>query len=214
MTEILLAKAHYPVTVLGPGTRAGIWTQGCTIGCPGCVSRDTWDADPRTAVPVAAVLGWLTSLAGPVDGVTVSGGEPFQQPGALAALLRGIRAWRGDRSVDVLVYSGYAFSRLAASAAAREILGLCDAVVAGPYVERRNTGLPLRGSANQRIVPLTDLGHQRYGNVTGEGMFRMQVSVDSGRVYYIGIPRRGDMVRLNSTLEHAGVHAGEVSWRA
>jgi anaerobic ribonucleoside-triphosphate reductase activating protein len=218
MTEILLAKAHYPVTTLGPGTRAGIWTQGCTIRCPGCLSRDTWDADPRTAVPVEAVLGWLESLTGTVDGVTISGGEPFQQPDALAALLRGIHDWRGARPVDVLVYSGYAFSRLARSAKVREILDLCDAVVAGPYVERRGGGGPLRGSANQRVVPLTDLGHRRYDDVIDEGRPRIQVSVDSGadgrRVYYIGIPRKGDMVRLNSTLEHAGVHAGEVSWRA
>src|SRR5919197_588417 len=92
-TSLLLAKAHYPVTTLGPGTRAGLWTQGCTIGCVGCLSRDTWHPDPRTAVPVGTVLGWLASLPGPVDGVTISGGEPFQQPDALAALLHGIREW-------------------------------------------------------------------------------------------------------------------------
>ncbi|HEY7482861.1 MAG TPA: 4Fe-4S single cluster domain-containing protein [Streptosporangiaceae bacterium] len=215
--SLLLAKAHYPVTVLGPGRRAGIWTQGCTIGCPGCLSRDTWDADPRTAVPVDAVLGWLGSLPGPVDGVTISGGEPFQQPAALLALLRGIRAWRGTAEVDVLVYSGYTFSRLTRHARTRELLDWCDAVVTGPYVQRRGDGGPLRGSANQRLVALTGLGQRRYDNVTGEETSRMQVSIDSGpdgrRIYYIGIPRHGDMDRLNSTLERAGVHPGEVSWR-
>jgi anaerobic ribonucleoside-triphosphate reductase activating protein len=228
---LLLAKAHYPVTALGPGTRAGIWTQGCTIGCRGCLSRDTWDRDPRTAVPVDAVLGWLESLSGPVDGVTISGGEPFQQPAALAALLRGIDRWRAaapadlDGHVDVLVYSGYAFSRLTRSARTREILAWCDAVVAGPYVERRNDGSPLRGSANQRLVPLTELGHRRYDDVVAgtaphdrpPGAPRIQVAVDEApagrRIQYIGIPRRGDMDRLNSTLERAGVHPGEVSWR-
>lgn len=247
---LLLAKAHYPVTTLGPGTRAGLWTQGCTIGCAGCLSRDTWDPDPRTAVPVDAVLGWLGSLPGPVDGVTISGGEPFQQPDALAALLRGIHAWRaggrggapgggpGSAEVDVLVYSGYAYSRLARSARTREILSWCDAVVTGPYVERLGDGGPLMGSANQRLVPLTDLGHRRYAEPAADGhaaaedgsaydaaaydgaaaaKSRIQVSIETGpagrRVYYIGIPRRGDMDRLNSTLERAGVHAGEVSWR-
>jgi anaerobic ribonucleoside-triphosphate reductase activating protein len=217
--SLLLAKAHYPVTALGPGTRAGLWTQGCTIGCLGCLSRDTWDADPLTAVPVRAVLGWLNSLPGPVDGVTISGGEPFQQPDALAALLRGIDEWRGrgDAEVDVLVYSGYAYSRLTRSARTREILSWCDAVVAGPYVERLGDGGPLMGSANQRLVPLTDLGHRRYAEAAATDDSRIQVSIDAGpggrRVYYIGIPRRGDMDRLNSTLERAGVHAGEVSWR-
>ncbi|RAY14405.1 radical activating enzyme [Actinomadura craniellae] len=239
--NLLLAKAHYPVTTLGPGTRAGIWTQGCTLHCGGCLSRDTWAADPSTAVPVDAVLGWLDSLPGPVDGVTISGGEPFQQPAALAALLRGVHGWRAPE-VDVLVYSGYPYSRLARSAEMREILGLCDAVVAGPYIDRLNRAAPAdvtekdpqgrhpsegsllwRGSANQRIVPLTALGHERYAGPAGDDPVegragpRMQVSVDEGpegrRVYYIGIPRRGDMARLTSTLERAGVHAGEVSWR-
>jgi anaerobic ribonucleoside-triphosphate reductase activating protein len=222
MTSLLLSKAHYPVTTLGPGTRAGIWTQGCTIGCHGCMSRDTWDADLATQAPVEAVLGWLSSLPGPVDGITVSGGEPFEQPAAVAELLRGVHAWRGDAPVDILIFSGRPYPRLSRVAESRAILDLCDAVVAGPYVDARNDGSPLRGSSNQRLVPLTDLGRERYGarpDVAAspdEGK-HMQVSVNDGpegrRVYYIGIPRRGDMDQLSSALERAGVHAAEVSWR-
>jgi anaerobic ribonucleoside-triphosphate reductase activating protein len=213
VTELLLAKAHYPVTTLGPGRRAGIWTQGCTIACPGCVSRDTWEADPRTAIPVDTVLGWLRSL-GPLDGVTISGGEPFQQPSALGELLRGVRAWAPE-DVDVLVYSGYAASRLRRSFPS--LLELCDAVVAGPYIERQNPtngGLRWRGSANQRIVPISDLGRKRYRDAErGDPTPHMQVSVEDDRIFYIGIPRRGDMERLTKRLSLSGVHAGEVSWR-
>jgi anaerobic ribonucleoside-triphosphate reductase activating protein len=222
MTSLLLSKAHYPVTTLGPGTRAGIWTQGCTIGCDGCLSRDTWEADPRAETPVEAVLGWLRSLSGPVDGITISGGEPFQQPAALTELLLGVHEWRGEDPVDILVFSGYAYSRLSRAGESRGILDLCDAVVAGPYVDGRNDGSPLRGSSNQRLVPLSDLGRERYDIRSGvaaspEHDRRMQVSVNDGpegrRVYYIGIPRRGEMDQLSSALERAGVHAGEVSWR-
>lgn len=235
MTTLLLSRAHYPVTVLGPGTRAGIWTQGCTIHCPGCLSRDTWAADPATAVPVRAVLGWLASLP-PLDGVTVSGGEPFQQPEALAELLRGVHAWRGGRRVDILVYSGYAYSWLRRRAWARDLLELCDAVIAGPYVARRAgadpagtapDGTAWRGSANQRLVPLSPLGEERYGlaatagpgeSGTGGGgnagvSPRIQVCVEDNRVYYIGIPRPGDMDRLAERLVRAGIDPGEVSWR-
>jgi anaerobic ribonucleoside-triphosphate reductase activating protein len=213
--NLLLAKAHHPVTTLGPGRRAGIWTQGCTIGCSGCLSRDTWPADPATEVPVAAILGWLASLPEPPDGVTISGGEPFQQPSAVLELLEGIHAWRPPR-LDILIYSGYTYSHLSRFAESREILELCDAVVAGPYVDRRNNGSPLRGSSNQRLVPLTDLGRERYVTVQETGA-RVQVSMTDGpegrRVYYIGIPGRGDMEQLNAALDRAGVHAGDVSWR-
>jgi anaerobic ribonucleoside-triphosphate reductase activating protein len=212
---LLLAKAHHPVTTLGPGRRAGIWTQGCTIHCPGCLSRDTWEADPATAIPVATVLGWLRSLDR-VDGVTISGGEPFQQPDALRELLTGIRAW-APPDVDVLVYSGYALSRLRGSAWSRELLELCDAVVAGPYVDRLNAadmGQRWRGSANQRIIAVSELGRKRYGDAEcGATQPHMQVSVEDDRIYYIGIPRRGDMERLTERLSLSGIHGGEVSWR-
>jgi anaerobic ribonucleoside-triphosphate reductase activating protein len=212
---LLLAKAHHPVTTLGPGRRAGIWTQGCTIHCPGCLSRDTWEADPATAIPVATVLGWLRSLDR-VDGVTISGGEPFQQPDALRELLTGIRAW-APPDVDVLVYSGYTLSRLRGSAWSRELLELCDAVVAGPYVDRLNAadmGQRWRGSANQRIIAVSELGRKRYGDAEcGATQPHMQVSVEDDRIYYIGIPRRGDMERLTERLSLSGIHGGEVSWR-
>ncbi len=232
---LLLNKAHYPVTTLGPGVRAGIWVQGCTIACRGCIAVDTWPADPDRAVPVEAVLDWARRLArsGPVDGVTISGGEPFQQPEALTSLLDGLAAWRTERSrtgadagggrrvvPDFLVYSGYPIATLRRDHAA--LLARCDAVVAGPYVERRNTGTGLRwrGSTNQRIVALTPLGEQRYANANANqaGDQRreapvLQVAVEADRAWLIGIPRRGDLERLDARLRAAGIESRAASWR-
>lgn len=222
MTVLRLNRTHYPVTVLGPGVRAGIWVQGCTIGCSGCVARDTWDADGGAAVDVTAVLDWLEGIDGPVDGVTVSGGEPFQQPLALAQLLDGIAAWRRGRTeeIDVLVYSGYPWSRLARTPRLAALLDRCDVVVTGPYVARRNTAtaLPgsnhLRGSDNQQVLALTPLGQRRYLQPSPEAGQRMQVEVSAGRIYCIGIPRAGDMDRLTEQLAQAGVLLGDLTWRA
>lgn len=222
MAKLLLAKAHYPVTVLGPGTRAGIWMQGCTIGCAGCLSRDTWAADPDKEVNVDVVLSWLASLPGPVQGVTISGGEPFQQPEALAELLRGVVAWRSGRAAsrpdvaDILVYTGYTLSRLRRAEWSARLLALCDAVVAGPYVAARNTGLRWRGSSNQRIEALSSLGRQRYmadDSTLQSSPPEMQVSAERDRVYLIGIPRPGDMDALTGRLAGAGLAGGQVSWR-
>lgn len=214
MSTLRLNRTHYPVTVLGPGVRAGIWVQGCTIGCSGCVARDTWDVQGGDGVDVAAVLDWLDAVDGPVDGVTISGGEPFQQPGAVGELLDGIAQWRQDRpgAVDVLVYSGYPWSRLSATPEFAPLLARCDAVIAGPYVGRRNTGVPLRGSDNQQVVALTPLGEHRYREPKAEQ--RMQVEVSGGRVYCIGIPRAGDMDRLTEHLAASGVLLGDLAWRA
>ncbi|WP_461325238.1 4Fe-4S cluster-binding domain-containing protein [Bradyrhizobium diazoefficiens] len=40
--RISVSRIHFPVTTLGPGRRLGIWFQGCSIRCPGCISMDTW----------------------------------------------------------------------------------------------------------------------------------------------------------------------------
>jgi anaerobic ribonucleoside-triphosphate reductase activating protein len=209
-TSIEINRLHHPVTVLGVGIRAGIWVQGCTIGCGGCLARDTWPARPELAVPVADVLAWLAALDGPLDGVTISGGEPLQQPGSVAELLAGIVAWRADREVDILLYTGYSWSN-----AARHdgVLAHCDAVVAGPYIERRNTGdPPLRGSANQRIVPLTELGRRRYGPSAALPPRGLQVTATDGRLWMIGIPRGGDLPRIAAGLAERGVRMNGASW--
>lgn len=214
MTALRINRMHHPVTVLGHGVRAGIWVQGCTIGCGGCASRDTWDPHAGKEIEPASVVGWLDSLPGPLDGVTVSGGEPFQQPEPLAALLAELDRWRGGRPVDLLVFSGYAWSRLAGRGDCAEALARCDAVVAGPYVERRNTGAALRGSDNQEIVTLTELGRQRYAGSAALHAPAMQVSLDGDLVRLIGIPRRGDLDRMRTGLATRGIATEAVTWLA
>lgn len=210
--KALLNKAHYPVTTLGPGVRAGIWFQGCTLACDGCLSKDTWEADPATAVDIATLLGWLRSLP-KVEGVTISGGEPFQQPEALAALLTAIDDWRtvAGRDIDVLVYSGYAEPALRRRHPS--IVAQCDAIIAGPYVQRRNHGDHWRGSDNQTLMLNTELGRARLGDIAAEPGGELQVSVVDDRVYYIGIPRAGDLATTVDALADAGI-SGRVSWRS
>ncbi|CAM5621080.1 hypothetical protein SALBM135S_02501 [Streptomyces alboniger] len=218
MTRLAINRLHYPVTVLGHGVRAGVWVQGCTLACPGCMSRDTWDTRPETEVDVEAVLAWIHRLPGPLDGVTVSGGEPFQQPGPLAELLDGLRKMAsGDGATrDLLVFSGYAWPRLRDGTTHQPALALCDAVVAGPYVARRNTGSPLRGSDNQEVVPLTPLGGERYGvQALGRyGEHRLQVTTDGDDVRVIGIPHRADLARWQAASEARGVTWEGTTWTA
>jgi anaerobic ribonucleoside-triphosphate reductase activating protein len=216
-SAIMLNRAHYPVTTLGPGTRAGIWTQGCTIGCRGCASRDTWAADPAALIEVDQLVGWLATLTG-LQGLTITGGEPFQQPVALAALLRAVRAWARERPepIDILAYSGYAYGALTRRADASDALSLCDAVITGPYIDRLNPGGAWRGSANQRLVVLSDLGHERFDRAAADGpepTRRLQMSSDGSQLWLIGIPGRGDLDRLERELGERGISVGGTSWR-
>ena len=116
--KISVNKAHFPVTVLGPGRRIGLWLQGCSIGCKGCVSQDTWARDAGRDMPLAQLLSWCRQAAADgFDGVTITGGEPFDQPAALSALLSGLHRWRTQAGLDfdLLCYSGYPLARRSGS---------------------------------------------------------------------------------------------------
>ena len=213
--HLLLNKVHYPVEVLGFGSRIGIWTQGCTIECEGCISMDTWAADHSSAVPVEAVLTMVKErLDEGLDGLTISGGEPFDQPEALAMLLSGLAEWRNQtgREFDLLAYSGRNRHYLERHHAG--ILDYLDAVVAGPFV----AGLPASngwaGSSNQELVLITDLGRERYSELRDSGKPKsLQVAVDSEDIWFIGIPEPGDMDLVLEALEARGIDPGSPTWR-
>lgn len=216
--KLQLNKAHYPVTALGPGRRIGIWTQGCSIRCPGCVSLDTWKADRSKGIEIDALIAWCRRVgAEGFDGVTISGGEPFDQPKPLGALLDGLLRWRRtqERPFDILCYSGYRLERLRKEHA--KLLARIDALICDPYVERLATERPWRGSDNQRLVPLTPLGQARYGAFVdaADGLpKRFQIVADGQRLWFVGIPHRGDLGRIEQACAERGVSLAATSWRA
>ena len=209
MTAVALSRMHYPVTTLGPGQRLGIWFQGCSIQCRGCVSMDTWaPGSKRTSVEqiIEAAIPALREA----DGVTVSGGEPFDQPEALHELLGRLRdSFEGD----ILVYSGHPLELLAKRLPAFK--GLIDCLVADPFDADVPQTLALRGGDNQRMVCLTKLGRERFrpgDRIPEDGPRGLDIMFDdeTGEAFLAGIPRPGDMRRLAALLAAQG-HAAAVT---
>lgn len=202
MTAINVSRIHYPVTTLGPGRRIGIWLQGCSIRCEGCISVDTWATDHgQTTIEslVAAVEPWIDDA----EGITISGGEPFDQPAALEVLLRAIR---GRTDVDVLVYSGHPFAKIVAWLdRAPELI---DAVMSEPYVASAPQTLSLRGSDNQVLHLLTARGRHRFSETQAAPATRkFDVMFDAdGTVWLAGVPARDDVRRFREVLRNAGHH--------
>ncbi len=133
----------------GPGVRFVIWLQGCTLGCAGCFNPLTHSpAGPETSIAeLSAQLG-----AARVDGLSLSGGEPMQQPAAALALLRAARSL----GLSTLMFSGYTIDEIRAIPEGPDVLAQLDVLVDGRYVAGQRLGTGLRGSANQRIQLLTD----------------------------------------------------------
>lgn len=140
----------------GPGIRLTVFTQGCPHHCPGCHNPQTHDFAGGTTIDVEEILRQVKENP-LLCGVTFSGGEPFCQPGPLCELARAVK----ELGKTVMTYSGYTYEQLTqmgrADPAVRELLGLTDILVDGPYIEaQRDLTLRFRGSRNQRILHLRD----------------------------------------------------------
>lgn len=201
MKTIAISRVHFPVTTLGPGRRLGIWMQGCSIRCPECISADTWATD-RGVVLLANIIEQIEPWLLEADGITISGGEPFDQPEALAALLTAVRE---RTTADILVYSGHAFETIAARVGS--MYGLIDALMSDPYLASAPQTLALRGSDNQRLHCLTPLGEARFGSIQHAIKKERALDVmfdDDGGAWLAGIPRRDEWERLQVHLREMG----------
>ena len=218
--KIGVSRMHWPVTVLGPGQRLGIWVQGCSIGCRGCMSRDTWpEAPPEDKVTVPEVIDqiWERMQSRPLvpDGVTISGGEPFEQPEALEQLipaLRALSAQFGNPDADILVYTGYEEER--AREISPEAFSRADAVIVGPYRASEDSGEAWWGSANQRLVINNGRFADRYSRALASAERELQISVEGSEVFIAGIPPdRRTLAAIESQLAKSGIRMGAPSWR-
>src|SRR5262245_56415231 len=105
----------------GPGARFVVWIQGCTLGCPGCFNPPTHDAGGGREVPVEELAAQRAATPG-IEGLSLSGGEPLQQPAAAAALLDAARA----RGLSTLAFSGYTLEEIRAIPGGPEVLARLD----------------------------------------------------------------------------------------
>lgn len=134
----------------GPGVRFVIWVQGCTLGCTGCFNPATHPSGGE-AVAVAEIARAVRASG--ADGVTVSGGEPFEQPDALLDLVTSLAG------TSIIVFSGFTRGEIERQPLGPAILARIDVLVDGRYVEKRRLARGLRGSANQ-VVHLLSARHQ------------------------------------------------------
>ncbi|MEU6945236.1 4Fe-4S single cluster domain-containing protein [Streptomyces sp. NPDC046316] len=188
MTEVAalsVARTLDRCTVLGPGARAVIWVQGCPLRCRGCVAAETLPFEGGTTHEVSELADWLCELPG-IEGVTLSGGEPFAQASALATLLDHVRSRRPE--FTAMAYSGFRYETLRRGEwDRRALLRRLDLLVDGPYVASAQHGLRWRGSANQRVIALTD----RYAHVATEPdrSAGVEVSMEAdGSLSWAGVP--------------------------
>lgn len=137
----------------GPGVRFVVFCQGCPHRCPGCHNPETWDFGGGGEYTVRQLIKEIRKAPALVRGVTLSGGEPFSQPGEMAQLASRVHGL----GMDVVTYTGFLYEELLEKARqdpeVERLLAETDLLVDGPFVEaKKDIGLRFRGSSNQRII--------------------------------------------------------------
>lgn len=136
----------------GPGTRAVIWVQGCSLGCPGCFNPETHSFAGGEWVRVEDMFKEIVVLNDTIEGITLSGGEPLQQRDAVTALLRRVKT---ETTLSTILFSGFTWEEIQAMPRP-EFLQYIDVLIAGRYNASQRMARGLRGSANKTVHFLSD----------------------------------------------------------
>lgn len=148
--KIRIAGRVVDSIVDGPGIRYALFTQGCPRACPGCHNPQTHDPNGGVEYTVEQILKEIDSNP-LLDGVTLSGGEPFMQARPLVDLAREIKT----RHLNLIIYTGYYWEELiqAQNPDWHNLIELTDVIVDGPFIQSfHDWKLKFMGSSNQRIV--------------------------------------------------------------
>lgn len=147
--KIQLAGLVNDSIVDGPGFRLAVFAQGCPHHCPGCHNPQTHGFHGGREADTWEIIEKLKNNP-LLDGVTLTGGEPFCQPEACLEIAQAAHG----AGLNVWSYSGYTFEELMdGTEAQRALLAALDVLVDGRFMlEKRTLECRFRGSSNQRLI--------------------------------------------------------------
>lgn len=176
---------------LGPHPRYALWVQGCPLRCPGCLAQSSLSDEGGELTSIEELADEICQTPN-IEGLTLSGGEPFAQAAALGELITRVRA---RRDLGVIVYTGLTHEQLLTSlergdpSGWRALYSQTDLLIDGPYIDALNDGGALRGSSNQRALALTPRYRAHLHEYGAPGR-RAEVTLSGRELRVIGVPPR------------------------
>lgn len=195
-----LNKIQYPIYNLGPGKRIGIWVQGCDLGCGGCVNQMLWSPKGGQSVGVLDVFNWLLTLSDNFDGITISGGEPFQQYEQLITFLHLVKK---RTQLTIYCFSGYYLSELDSMFPDKLFYRYIDFLIDGRYVSNLHEDQNTKGSTNQTVYKFVD-GIAIKKKMLPTNKWSVQIGRDN-QIYMAGIPKKRDLASISLKLADVGI---------
>ena len=178
---------------LGPGLRFVIWVQGYTFNCKGCTSPYGQPLKENILVEIESVAQAIIKNQN-IEGIAISGGEPFLQASKLSMLLLKVKKMRPE--LNVIVFTGFEMQELDWDEA-KVFLKYIDVLIDGKYVEELNDDKGLRGSSNQKIHFLTQkLKVHKEELENGERKGEIHLLQNSNTYHYIGISNKNQHINI------------------
>ena len=148
MDKIRIAGIEEESIVDGPGIRLVVFTQGCKHKCVGCHNPSTHSFNGGSLIEVDNIVKMVKENP-LLDGITLSGGEPFEQALECSILARKVKSL----GLNVVTYTGYTFEQILKNKKFRELLLQTDILIDGKFdISKKSMMLQFRGSTNQRII--------------------------------------------------------------
>lgn len=184
--DINLHNIAYPVRSLGPGKRVAIWVAGCGRNCRGCMTPQLQDPAAGFTMNTSKLVKRLLHLQPELQGVSITGGEPFEQSDAVAEILTKLKTLRP--CWDILLYSGYRLEEInKCGDRGVRFLSDIDILIDGSFQERTPASDGIRGSTNQQIHYLSQRSRQA-AQVWFNGRRELGVGKNAFRML-IGVPK-------------------------
>lgn len=176
----------FSVKTLGLGNRVGIWTFGCPRKCVNCSNLELQGRNAEKNINIDNVISSLLPLKNEIDGVTITGGDPFFQVDELETLVNNLYE---NITKDIIIFTGFKLEELQEmnNININNILRKISILIDGEYIEELNDGIGLRGSSNQRI---NILNNDYYNDYKDAHLWERKVQniFYENNVMHIGIP--------------------------
>lgn len=151
--SIWLYGLYHNSVVDGPGRRSVIRVAGCSLRCPGCYVPETHKHENGSLVPISSIIKEIVANRSQHDGVTILGGEPFDQAASVAELVSRLN----KLGLHITVYTGNTIDTLIGrkDKSVDYILTHIDLLIDGPFIKQlKEDAGEYRGSSNQKIIAI------------------------------------------------------------
>jgi len=172
--------------VLGPYNRFAIWTQGCPFSCMSCMTPNSQSLEGGKDYNIFQLADMIINNI-KIEGLTITGGEPFIQIEALIILLKKVKE---KRDIGVIVYSGYTLEEINYSETKQELLKYIDILIDGKYIDSLNDDISLRGSSNQNIYQLTNRYSKIFEQYYNIRQRNIELYLNKTELMVAGIPKQ------------------------